>query len=222
LLKVNQHENSIQKKNKDKSVKVRLTEETWVRLQKKCDEKDIKVSKLIRDLIESYLDFRFTLLPLGGIDDIDKPYESVVISRPMFKEIFEDLPEDKIQELIELDYNIGMKDGKRIFPSMYNSESNMKLSSKQRIKTVDTFIGLLIKYAFSNETRNWFDQIRYEINESSLRIIGKHGNGSNFSTYFIGLLEKIVKNWRYVLKKSKNTFRDNKYFVDLEFIYINQ
>lgn len=194
------------KKKKERVLGIRLEEQDYQRFSDFCEHHNMKMSQVARKALLTYAYIIYN----------PQVNPKLIFAKNQFKHIIQCLTKDEIRTLVEISIGNGTTDMKKL--ENYHPKT---IFENQEKTEVNYQIETLVKYVFSEDGENWFDQIDYEFQEKSLVLTGTHELGNNFSLYIRDLLCAYTKIHGYILVEevytTKKVQKMPSFRIDLKF-----
>jgi len=160
---------------KEKVIGTRVSDKLMNDILEYSNEKNIRVSKLIREALSYYLLFK--------LEHEKQNIPIIIISKAEYSTILGLLDDKGLEKLADVCVQLAKKG--------FNYSSN---NIKSFLRSLDT-------YVFSDKNQNWFKSFQTNFQGDRLLVAGVHDLNENFSLFMKYYIEKIVALYSYELTK---------------------
>jgi hypothetical protein len=173
---------------KDNVIGTRVSDKLMNDILEYTNEKNIGVSKLIREALSYYMLFK--------LEHEKQNVPIIIISKAEYSTILGLLDERGLEKLADVCVQLARKG--------FDYSSN---SVKSFLRSLDT-------YVFSEKNQNWFKEFRTNFQGNRLLVAGVHDLNKNFSLFMKFYIEKLVALYSY--KLIKHTLLEHKLIVEFQ------
>ncbi len=181
---------------KNKVLGIRISEETHEEFERYCNRFNVSKSEIGRKAIIQYIILNFN-------PDLNP---KLVFAKNQFKYCISCMNKEQIEELA----NISIKNGTidtQILKSII-SESEFE---DEDYAGFDFQMKTLVRFVFSQDAENWFDDISFwwDKEELMLNLKGTHQLGTHFTEYIVRLLKKYANLYNFEIYSQKRYMEKN-------------
>ncbi len=176
------------KKNKEKTLGIRVNTEEMVMLDNFCEINNTTRSKVVRTAISTYVKLNLV--------NHKNPNLKMVISQNILKPLIELADNETIEKIAEISKNNSFSDGQVIFRDYKDVDFG-----KTRKEAMTWVVNSIVNNELRPDASNWFEKIRYSWDGDNLIIVGKHNLGKNFSRFIKYYFVNTLKDYKYELVK---------------------
>lgn len=190
-------------KEKNKILGIRIDEETFDNFDQFCKERHLSKSEVARKAIMRYVHVIYN----------PERNAKLLFSKSQFKYCLSCLSSNQLEELARISVQNGQKD-----MEMLRSIVSPSQKGNPDQNDLDFQIKTLLRFVFSPDGQNWFDEVSYTWQEKTLIFKGLHTLGLPFSLYISDLLSRYASqvNYRLTFDAFSRSFQNTKEVFSLE------